>query len=70
MLQSKGPMIDDFYKRGNSKKRVEMNTSLSNNYRTAAQVAKKSTLSKNNSVLFSPDMKPNMATAKYSTNEK
>lgn len=69
MFKTSAQKFNNFYKPNPNKLRPDMNTSVSSQYRTAAEVAKRST-KKRNSTLMSPDTKQNLNTTKYSTNEK
>lgn len=69
MMKSQQPSVDSFYKVGKQKRKSEINTSMSSQYMSGVEHGSRAT-NKRNSVLFSPDVKPNVNTQKYSTNEK
>lgn len=70
LMRANKPQVDNFYKKSKMKKNTsEINNSMSNNYMTCGESRSKIG-NKRGSVLFSPDVKPDLNTQKYSTNEK
>ena len=61
--------VDNFMKAAIQKKKTELNNTLTTNYISAKEGFYHS-VSKNNSIMFSPEPKPNPNGNKYGTNER